>query len=255
MALLEKYFIEPFNSVYEYNVVNTLTYALIAFAGLYLIHKLFQKKKIKVNAMLAIDLIPYILLGATMRAYVDTNLIPKTFFSVSPGIYLTITTIFLIGLLVNAPRLLGTLALIFIPLKYGLPQEIQNLNYLPIILFTLIASVWISTVIAKKVWKESPRWFDNRLTLFAYTGQLFDAINTALILSMFGGFEKHILPRFVIEQTGTPFSFIPLKILIIVPILYFLNKSEEKEFSKLILLAIFVLGFAQGIRNLVGVLI
>ena len=249
MALLEKYFIEPFNATYEYNVVNTLAYALLAFGGLYIIYKIFQKRNIKINSALAIDLIPYIFLGALARAYVDVNLISKTFLSVSPGIYLTITAIFLVGLFLRRPRLIGALALIFIPVRYGLPP-IQKLNYLLSIIFILIAGVWLSILLAKKLKQD---WFKNKLTLFAYTGQLFDAVNTALILSLFGGFEKHVLPRFVIEQTGTPFSFIPLKLAIVVPILYFLNKSEEKEFSKLILIAIFVLGFAQGLRNLIGV--
>jgi len=251
MAFLEKYFIEPFNATYEYNVVNTLTYALLAFGGLYLIHKIFQKRNIKINSALAIDLIPYIFIGALTRAYVDIDLIPKTFLSVSPGIYLTITAIFLAGLFLRRPRIIGTLALIFIPLKYGVPQ-LQNLNYLPKIIFILIATVWLSIILAKKL-KQT--WFNNKLTIFAYAGQLFDAVNTALILSLFGGFEKHVLPRFVIEQTGSPFSFIPLKVGIVIPILYVLNKSKEDEFSNLIVLAIFVLGFAQGLRNLIGVLI
>ena len=127
MALLEKYFIEPFNATYEYNVVNTLTYALLAFGGLFLIHKLFQKRNIKINSELAIDLIPYIFLGALTRAYVDINLIPKTFLSVSPGIYLTMTVIFLVGLFLRRPRLLGALAILFIPIRYGIPT-FQNLN-------------------------------------------------------------------------------------------------------------------------------
>ena len=116
----------------------------------------------------------------------------------------------------------------------------------------MAASVWISILLANKFKQD---WFKNKLTIFAYTGQLFDAVNTALILSLFGGFEKHVLPRFVIEKTSSSFSFIPLKLAIVVPILYFLNKSEDKEFSRLILLAIFVLGFAQGLRNLIGVII
>jgi uncharacterized membrane protein len=251
MALLEKYFIEPFNATYEYNIINTLTYALIAFGGLYLIHKIFQKRNIKVNSALAIDLIPYIFLGALTRAYVDIDLIQKTFLSVSPGIYLTITAVFLVGLFLRRPRIIGTLALIFIPIKYGLPL-LQNLNYLTSIIFILVAGAWLSIILANKFKQD---WFKNKLTIFAYTGQLFDAVNTAAILSIFGGFEKHVLPRFVISQTGSPFSFIPLKLGIVIPILYILNKSEDKEFSNLIILAIFVLGFAQGLRNLIGVII
>ena len=77
MAFLDQYFIKPFNSTIEYNIVNTLVYAILAFMGIVLIYKLLDRQKVEINAKLAISLIPYILLGALIRAYVDHNLIPK----------------------------------------------------------------------------------------------------------------------------------------------------------------------------------
>ena len=237
MAFLEDYFINPFNAVYEYNIVNTLTYAILAFVGLFLIYKLLVSKKVDIDSNLAYILIPYLIFAALVRAYVDNNLIQKTFFSVSPGIYLV--------------RFVGVLSAIYVPIKYGFPQ-LQNLSYLIFISATMLATVWLSIKLAKKL---KQKWFNNKLTIFAYSGQVFDAINTSFILYLFGGFEKHVLPRFVIEKTGTPFSFIPLKLIIILPILYYLNKTKEKEFAKLILIAAFALGFAQGLRNLISILV
>ncbi len=82
MAFLEDYFINPFNAVYEYNIVNTLTYAILAFVGLFLIYKLLVSKKVDIDSNLAYILIPYLIFAALVRAYVDNNLIQKTFFSV-----------------------------------------------------------------------------------------------------------------------------------------------------------------------------
>tara|TARA_Y100000310_G_scaffold339109_1_gene430774 strand:+ start:3712 stop:4470 length:759 start_codon:yes stop_codon:yes gene_type:complete len=251
MAFLEDYFIKPFNSTYEYNIINTLTYALLAFGGLFLIYKLMLRKKVSIDSNFVYALIPYLIFAALVRAYVDNNLIQKTFFSVSPGIYLVTAAIVVVGLLLNKLRFVGLLAAIYIPIRYGFPQ-LQNLSYLIFISATMLATVWLSIKIAKKL---KQKWFNNKLTIFAYSAQLFDAINTSFILYLFGGFEKHVLPRFIIEKTGTPFSFIPLKLIIIIPILYYLNKTKEKEFAKLILIAAFALGFAQGLRNLISVLV
>lgn len=249
MAFLENYFIEPFSATYEYNIINTLTYALFAFGGLFLLYKLLIKKKIAINQKLAYMIIPYLIFAAIVRAYVDNGLIQKTFFSVSPGLYLLTTAIFIVGIILNKSIFTGVISVLYVPIKYGLPH-VQNLRYLIFIISIVFVAIWLSIKLAKKL---KQKWFNNKLTILAFSGQLFDAINTSFILHLFGGFEKHVLPRFIIEKTGTPFSFIPLKLAILLPILYYLNKSKEKEFAKLILIATFALGFTQGLRNLINV--
>jgi len=129
---------------------------------------------------------------------------------------------------------------------------IQNISYLIFIVAILSFFIILSIYIAKKT---NQNWLLKKTNLAAYSAQAFDAINTAFLLTFFGGFEKHVLPRYIIEKTGTPFSFIPLKLLIIVPILYFLAKDKENNLSKLIIIAIFVLGLAQGLRNLISVIL
>ena len=73
------------------------------------------------------------------------------------------------------------------------------------------------------------------------------------VLLFFGGFEKHVVPRAIIEFFGTPLSFIPAKLAVVIPVIYYLNK-DKGNLAKLILVAIFVLGLAQGLRNLINVL-
>ena len=127
MAFLKDYFIEPFSATYEYNIINTLTYALLAFGGLFLLYKLLIKKKIAIDQKLAYMIIPYLIFAAIVRAYVDNALIQKTFFSVSPGLYLLTAAIFIVGIILNKSIFTGVISVLYVPIKYGLPQ-FQNLK-------------------------------------------------------------------------------------------------------------------------------
>jgi len=112
----------------------------------------------------------------------------------------------------------------------------------------------ITFILAIKLLLYSVRTLDfSKLSKYALNAQLFDALNTSFVLLFFGGFEKHVLPRAIIEFFGTPLAFIPTKLAIVIPVIYYLNK-DKTNFSKIIIVAIFVLGMAQGLRNLINVL-
>lgn len=244
LTFLNKYFISPFNSVYEYNLINTTTYALFAFLGIYLIYYFLEHKKIEIDIEFLRNLVPYIIFGALMRSYVDKDLIVKTFFTVSPGLYLTLTSLFLIGLLFGKIKELGIISLITFLIIYGINFSITS--YLIFILITFILMLKLLLYLVKNLKFE-------KLSTYALTAQFFDAMNTGFVLLFFGGFEKHVIPRAVIEFFGTPLAFIPAKLVIVIPVIYYLNK-DGTNLSKLILVAIFVLGMAQGLRNLINVL-
>ena len=244
LNFLNEYFISPFNAIYEYNLINTTTYALFAFLGIYLIYYFLEHKKIKIDIEFIKNLVPYIIFGALLRSYVDKNLIAKTFFTVSPGLYLTLTSLFLIGLLFGKIKELGIVSLISFIIIYGINFSINS--YL---IFILLISILLLKLLLHLI-KELK--FD-KLSKYALAAQLFDATNTGFILLFFGGFEKHVIPRSIIEYFGNPLVFIPAKLAIVIPIIYYLNK-DKTNLSKLILVSVFVLGMSQGLRNLINVL-
>ena len=73
LNFLNEYFISPFNAIYEYNLINTTTYALFAFLGIYLIYYFLEHKKIVIDIEFIKNLIPYIVFGALLRSYDDKN--------------------------------------------------------------------------------------------------------------------------------------------------------------------------------------
>jgi len=85
---------------------------------------------------------------------------------------------------------------------------------------------------------------------------LFDGTATFVSLQYFNYFEQHVLPRWIIGLTGTPFSFVVVKLVVIVLVLKVLDKnSSDKEFNNYLKLIIGILGFATGFRDFLRLVI
>jgi len=117
------YFVRPIWEHTGYNMVNTLAYALVALAAAYIIYKAFQKYKISIDREFLLGILPFVLLGSTMRvvtdsidtrlmqAYVASNagsfisgiysailashLLDYSYLTVTPGIYVVTAALFL----------------------------------------------------------------------------------------------------------------------------------------------------------------
>ena len=65
--------------------------------------------------------------------------------------------------------------------------------------------------------------------------------------------EKHVLPNFLIEATGTAFVMYPLKLVVTIPVLFIIDqylKGESKNLIGLVKLAILTVGLAPAIRDI-----
>jgi len=95
----------------------------------------------------------------------------------------------------------------------------------------------------------------NLAVLFAH---FLDAAATFVGIDYFSYSEKHVLPSFLIDVTGTAAVMFPLKFLIVVLIVYMIDVYYKKEleesgfenFQGLLKLAIIVLGLAPGMRDM-----
>ena len=171
---------------FRYGLVNTITYGLIAFLGIYFINYFIKHKKIKLDVYFVRNIIPYILFGALIRSYVDKSLIEKTFFTVSPGIYLTLSSLFMIGLLFGKLKELGVISLIVFLGIYGINFSINS--YL---IFILITMIFASKLLIN--WTKKLKF--DKLSNYAMTAQLFDAINTgsSIYILLISQFPLHTL--------------------------------------------------------------
>lgn len=261
----DNYFLQPIKIEQGYNYVNTVVYAVVAFSALYLLNKLFKKHGTKLNINFFASLLPFAAIGAFARVLVDKSILGRTFWTVSPGIYLTVAALFILaytgGNYLNKKNKISRerfvfgsgLVLLASLTAIAFPFSFTNIKFASLIFGVFLIWIIILFLVLRKLnWK----WATKPLPLVALSAQLFDATVTAFIVEFFGAWEKHPLPRAVIEYTGTGFSFVPLKLIVILLALYFIAKEvKDKSFRNLLMVSIAVLGFAQGLRNILGFVI
>jgi len=94
------------------------------------------------------------------------------------------------------------------------------------------------------------------LIFWALAAHMVDAAATYVAITFFSYTEKHILSTFLIENFGGAWVMFPLKILVLVPVLYIIHKysKDDKKLRNTLLVAIIALGLAAGLRDAVRLL-
>ncbi|NJF24737.1 DUF63 family protein [Thermococcus sp. Bubb.Bath] len=256
----QKYFVDPIKYNQGYNAVNTTVYAIILGIAVLLLYRMLKRMGIKIDERFFVALMPYIILGPLMRAETDTGMLPRTYLTVSPGAYFVIAA-FAIAALFVVWRHLGPVdklypiyrdfgwvlvgGLIFL-LLINLNKAKFHWNYfgyfIPI-LFVAELSIW---ALGKKF-----KLIKNNKVLF-YT-HFYDATTTFVGIQFFGFWEQHVLAREFMGLFGTPAAMYIEKLVVLVPIVWLLDvymKDEDPELINFVKMAIFILGFGPGTRNL-----
>jgi len=253
------YFLAPKKTGYD--IPKTLTYAVILIIAIYLIFKLLKKLKVRVDRRLVIAVFPYVIFGSVLRVLEDVGRVSSYIF-VTPGIYFfgffIFLSVFLISLAIERkkgipyfkiPFVIGFI-LLFFTLAFHRPTNLYSL-------FLVIACFlpWPIIFFFFKRWGLANR--------IVSSVQMFDATVTFVALNFFGpsalggiGFlEQHIAPTFLINLFG-PISFIIVKLIVVVSILFLIDKfSDDKEFARYLKLIIGILGLATGTRDLIAMLV
>ena len=241
-----------------FNLVNTITYAVIAIVALIGLYKMFKKLDIAIDDHFLYSLIPFIILAAITRSFIDHKFFGEhiliNYFLTSPGIYISTALLFIlffgIGYKLKGKEywkvsILLTSIIIIVNILINITKiQLHNLHLAGIIL-VIVAAIFISIYLTK--------YFKDKYSLAAIASQIFDGTTTAVILAFTNGVEKHPIPRLLVENLG-PWSFLLVKVLLILGIVYYINK-EKSEYKNYFLSAIIILGFAEGLRNLISLII
>ena len=262
---ISHYYINPLIYDTGYNPVDTVTYAVILGLSLFGVHKLLNKLNITVDDVFILAVSPYIFVGGSLRVVEDAGLVS------APWKYLLITPLifFLIFFVCTGALVISIGITKLISIKYYWPFGIIGtawgiinvaLLYLNSTTFNVTVPVVVFSVglglavlvhfIAKKF---DVKLFKNRVNVFILDSQLLDATATAFGITFLPYAEKHVLPSFLIAETGTPFIMYPLKLLVIIPALYIVDrylKSESENLIGLVKLAILTVGLAPAIRDI-----
>ncbi|MBC7085720.1 MAG: DUF63 family protein [Methanomethylovorans sp.] len=264
---IKTYYIDPILYDEGYNIVNTFTWAIILGICIFAVVKLLKKLDIRTDNRLIASIVPFVLAGSSLRVIEDAGAVQQPFslLLITPIIYFVVFFITLFCLIVSkiiSKKWKGkSMESIFASM--GSLWFIFNISFLfsvqdAVLPKVLIYIVGLGTLITSLVYVASKKvGFDiltNPLNISILGAHMLDASSTFIGVDMLGYYEKHVLPSYLIDLTGTAFVMYPLKLSIFIPVLYIIdtnfNEDEEsrnlKTFLKLVIL---VLGLSPACRN------
>ncbi|MDD5025618.1 MAG: DUF63 family protein [Methanoregula sp.] len=274
-----KYYIDPIRYGQPYNIVDTLTYAIILVLGVYLLYRWMSQSTwlsdigLKIDAPFILATLPYVVLGGVLRVVQDTGMITGDFqfLLVTPLIYFvlfffTLAMIFLArylqvqGLIQNFRSFYAlagcmsvfTVALVL--LAWGMNHngiDVFVLTVIPLMAITATVLIWACMrYILKWTYVTDP------LYCALIFGHMLDASATSYGIDLHPAVqyvEQHVVGSNLINLTGTAFVMFPLKLVVLFPAIYIMQlfrKEANPAFWHLVLLAMIVVGFAPGIRDM-----
>ncbi|WP_456367881.1 DUF63 family protein [Thermococcus sp.] len=255
----QRYFVDPIRYNQGYNPVNTLVYALILGIMVLLLYRMLKRMGIRIDERFFISLMPYIVLGPLMRAMTDRGILPRTYLTVSPGGYFVIAG-FAIASLLAVWRYCRDERLYPVYRDFGWVL-VGGLLFIMVINWGRLSVRWeyFKYFIPAFIISEASIWIlarrfrlirDNRILFYTH---FYDATTTFVGIQFFGFWEQHVLARTLIDITGTPAVMYLEKLLVLIPVVYILDRmmeGEDPELINFVKLAIFILGFGPGTRNL-----
>lgn len=258
-----------------YTVFNTVVYTLILVIFVLAIIRMF--KKIEIDPIsIFYSIIPFVFLGSSIRALVDNGIYPKTVFLITPGLYIlvglvTIASFLFSVYLFNRKGIDYRYTLFFLGLIFLIPNIIlfSHVNFIAIayVLMTwIVASIIFLGIsfLVLYIKNNNENNFDekiisnilekivqHKINFSIVLAHLFDASTTYVAVECFGYWEQHVLPNALNQLFDTYLTLFPMKIIVIVAVLYIIDQYFEDETIKnLLKLTVFVLGLAPGLRNI-----
>jgi uncharacterized membrane protein len=271
-GFLYKYYLDPIRYGEAYTLVDTLTYALILIAAVYLLYRGLRRYGIAIDDELVLATLPYVVFGGLLRVVEDTGMITSDlrFLLITPLIFFLIALIAGVALFGGkiaenagivsryskvyagvgiAGSFLSGAALVW----FGLTETTIALGVLAAIL--TLAAVTSVALWAFLAYVLKWGYVSNLLYKLLIFGHMLDASATSygIDLHPVHYVEQHVVGGALIDATGTAFSMFLLKFAVIIPAVYVLElyrREGDTGFWHLILLAMIVVGMAPGIRDL-----
>jgi uncharacterized membrane protein len=267
LQFVNKYYIEPIIYDSGYNPVNTLTWALILGACVFGVIRLLDRMKVEVDERFIYSIIPFILAGSSLRVLEDASVFsaPLKYLFITPNIYFVVFVVTLTCLVVS--KKLYDLDVVGDWKKtFAAAGGLWFLSNLYALLYfedivrpdALVLILVIGTLVAFSIYGLA-RWqgiglITDRLNFTILWVHLMDASSTFIGVDMLGYYEKHVVPAYLIDLTGTALVMYPLKLAIFIPVIYVLDTqfNDSKESISLrtfVKMVIIVLGLSPATRN------
>jgi uncharacterized membrane protein len=256
---LQRYYIDPIIHDTSYNPVDTVTWAALLGLSLLALLWLLPRWGVVMDDRLVLYTLPYILAGSSLRVIEDADIVA------APWRYLLITPIiFFLVFFVTAACLLfarriwgeayharyaalgGLWAAGNLALLLGL--DVVNGWVVPAVFLLGSSLVAAFCLLCRRL--EALGFLRDRFNMMVVYAHMLDASSTYIGVDWFGYYEKHVVPTALIDLSGTAAVMFPLKVLVLLPALYLIDRQVEGSAARsLIRLTLITLGLAPAVRN------
>jgi uncharacterized membrane protein len=268
---IDKYYISGIINDTSYNIVDTLTYAIVLGISLFWVLKLLGKLKVQIDTRFLISITPYIIAGSSLRVLEDSKFFapPLQYLFVTPLIYffMFVVTISMLAVAMYLERkgkirdyhtlfgYAGAAWALFNIAALIVYDGIVNPVPAAAILFLGITTTGIVYFISRKI---NFQLLTDKVNISILFTHLLDASSTFIGIDWLNYYEKHVVPTFFIDLAGKFTShpslvMYPLKLIVFIPVLYMLDNDfkaeKEKKLIGLLKLTILVLGLSPAVRN------
>jgi uncharacterized membrane protein len=266
---IKDYYIDPIWAHSGYNIVNTLTYAVIAIAAVYLLFRI-MKGRINFDLKFLSSVMCFVLLGSTVRVVtdsidtgvfkpitpihqmvLDSHIYDYGYFTTTPGIYLVTASILLISIaLLHKMKKMGNLWIVGLAL--WLPHFLLLVPFMkyaayaiPILVLTAIPA-YLAYLYFKK----------DLVMAGIVAGHALDGAATFFVIDIFSKIsgiqygEQHVFSSAIGTIGGTYLTFYLIKVAVSFCAAYVVTKEKMNDQEKTyIALVLMIMGFAPGIRD------
>jgi len=272
---INTYYLDPILGDEGYNPVNTFTWAVILGICIFGVFRLLEKLEVKITPRFIASVVPFVLAGSSLRVFEDSpaGIVhpPLTYLLITPNIYFivfAVTIIFLwLSILLQKAGLVKDYRSLFA--SFGLIWFFANLivllhfdpvvnAYIPFFVIGAGTGLTLAFYLVARRFKSSI--FTDPLNLSILLVHLMDASSTYVGVDKLEYYEKHVLPSYLIELTGTALVMYPLKLIIFIGVLYLLDTQFEDDersinMKMLIKMVILVLGLSPATRNTIRMML
>ncbi|MDV0446232.1 hypothetical protein MsAg5_00600 [Methanosarcinaceae archaeon Ag5] len=256
-----------------YNVFNTLTWAVILGIAVYFIIYSLRKMNIAVDKYSLGATLPFVVAGASLRVVGDSGVIqpPFSYVLITPNIYffafLVTALCLFVSLLLQKFKIVKSfyfvyagLGCLFVAAVFIVLFAVNDVVHWWVPFAVVGVGLAITTVFGLVAKKLGSKIYSDKFNLTILLAHLMDATSTVIGIEVFGYYEKHVLPSFLIDLTGSALVMYPLKIAIFMIVVWILDKGLETEsqgedkdqietIKNAIKFVIIILGLGPAIRN------
>ena len=241
MGKILEYLFQPLKE--GYTLPKTFFYVFLLSISLYLIYLLIEKFKIKINKFFILSILPFLFFISALRVYQDLG-IYDSLLLVTPWIevlfFFTLFLSYSFALLLQKLLNLDHLKVFFLVGFFLFSLTFVNLplkNPLPLFYVFIFLSPWI--LLTKP-------FFSNEDFMIIISHML-DANSSFVANHFFHLEEKHVVAIHLFALN--PFLFIFLKFLLVVFVIFLVNKLQDKNLKNYIKLILLLLGLGPALRN------